>query len=107
MIPRLVVTHVGPGKILECESCYIVRQAVLREYLSPNLEDVMLILDHSHNHVLKNEVSLSAVGVCSCHVFISQRVVTIIELSYVAPEVLGYGKLTTWMNLFIPLGPKN
>ena len=80
---------------------------MLRKYLSSYLDGVVLIIDYSHNHILKNKVCLSAVSVSSCHVFISQRVVTIIELSYVTPEVLCYGKLATWVNLFVPLGSKN
>ena len=78
---------------------------MLSKYLRPNLNDIVLILNHPYDHILKNKVSLTTMGVSSCHVFVCQRVVTIVELSYVTPEVLGDGKLASWVNLFVTLGP--
>ena len=78
---------------------------MLRKYLRPNFYDVVLILNHPYDHILKNKVSLTTVGVSSCHVFVCQRIITIVELSYITPKVLSDGKLATWVNLLVTLGP--
>ena len=106
-VPALEVAYDVVVGRLERESRDVVCQRVLGKDLGGLLDSIVLIFNHSNNHVLEKQIGLTGVRVRLGKLAASESIVAIVELCDVSPVVLRDGELAARVNLLVTIHPQH
>ena len=103
LIPAFEVADTSSIEAFEGKSGNRISQLVLSEDFRWQLDRIVLVINRSNNHRMQNRVSLSRVRMSLCKTTISQRVISVVELSKVAPEIFRDHEFSSWMDAFVAI----
>ena len=107
IVPTLVVPHNLTLQMLEGERRYIICQLMLSKDLGWDLRCILLILYIADYHALQNGIRLARMRVRLRQGAIGQRVIPIVKLRNVPPEVLLNCELAARVNPFVTCGSEH